>query len=108
MFQGGGGRPILVLLVKAEVRDRILSKKPLLKNMPDFAFVSIQEDANLEIKAQKANVRAISRMATSQNIPDVKPRGRGLVYNDRYYSQHNLDQLPPPALVGKHSHAYWA
>ena len=90
-----GGRPILVLLVKAEVRDRILSKKPLLKNMPDLAFVSIQEDANLEIKAQKANVRAISRMATSQNIPDVKPRGRGLVYNDRYYSQHNLDQLPP-------------
>ena len=70
-----------------------MSYKSRLKRAQDMDNVYVSEDANPTIKSQKADIRAVTKLAIQEG-KEVTPKGRGLIYQGRYYHHSVLADLP--------------
>ena len=86
-------RTMVIVLTRGAARDKILSLKGKLKKIPNLKHIFISEDSNPEIKRQKSEISSIAKLGVEAGI-DVKPRGRGLIYNNRYYPHSSIGDLP--------------
>ena len=86
-------RTMIIVLMKADLRDRMLASKNKLQGIPNYSNVYISEDANTDVRKQKNDISTVARLAHDAGI-DVKPRGRGVLFNGKFYAHSNLDELP--------------
>ena len=88
-----GPRPILVSLVRLNVKEAILKNKTNLKKIKGLKQVWINEDMNPTVKKQRAESRSLVRQAVKQGVL-AKQRGTGLVVDGVYYPHSDLNKLP--------------
>ena len=87
----GRPRPIIVRFTKISSRDSVLRNVKHLRDARSKVYVN--EDLPVEVKNQRADLRAIATHAKHQGI-EAKVQGDTLIMENRKHSSEDLDLLP--------------
>ena len=96
----GENRPIVVSLVRQDIKRKILSRKKNLKNSRNMKNVWINEDLNMQVKKQQHEARSVVKLAIREGYT-AKQKGVGLVIDGVYYPHTAAAQLPPAVKLAK-------